>query len=326
MSTILWAINSKCSYKCKYCYLSFSEDINPVNNEKTQGLKDLSLEDIKRFIKAFPSLGITRVFLAGAEPLSYPHKLFQIIHELKKQGVQVVLCTSGYALENYYEQIIDSDIDAVSISLDSYAKTYNDMYRQYPSDDGFEKVVAGIKLLVEKKKKRNSNIQIGIYTVLTKQNLADLEKTFLFVSNLGVDYFVYQPIFLAPEHDLFDRLALDNTQLEQLLAEINKIKSHNLSTKLPNNTYVELLLQLIGGESVRITDCFAGDELFFITPEGHIHGCPAGIMIQKESKVISVTDNSEVFVNKSLKQRYCEYCSTDCVNMWQLMDFDNILC
>ncbi len=33
MNTILWALSSKCNFHCKYCYLDFSENNNPINNK-----------------------------------------------------------------------------------------------------------------------------------------------------------------------------------------------------------------------------------------------------------------------------------------------------
>lgn len=324
MITILWAINSKCNYNCEYCYLNFSNDINPINNERSKYVSDLSLEDISVFIASLPFSEGIRVFIVGAEPLSYPKRIFPIIAELKKHNIQVVLCTNGYELDKYYQTILDVGIDAVSVSLDSWDKEYNDKYRQYPTGSGFEKVVSGISSLIQEKKKMNSKIKVGIYTVLTKINIFNLEKTFLFASDLGIDYFIYQPIFLASNHKFYNELVLGKEEAKVLVDTTKNLKKYNVETKLPADSYLELLFKLVRGENIIINNCFAGSNLFFITPEGYVHACPAGIKIQKEAIPTSIKD-VDVFSNKTLRQIECKYCSYDCVNMWQLMEYDDIL-
>ena len=122
MNTILWALNSKCSFHCKYCYLDFSEDNNPINNKNTVNSININDECIFEFIRKLEKYHITRVFIAGAEPLSNPQKTLEIIKRIKNYNVQVVLCTNGYLIDKYYKEIIESKVDALSISLDSYKK------------------------------------------------------------------------------------------------------------------------------------------------------------------------------------------------------------
>ena len=43
--TILWALNSKCGFNCKYCYLNFPEDKNPINNINNKESEDLSEDE-----------------------------------------------------------------------------------------------------------------------------------------------------------------------------------------------------------------------------------------------------------------------------------------
>lgn len=322
MNTVLWAINSKCSFHCKYCYLDFSEDNNPVNNRNTINSIDISDEQIFEFIDNFKKNNISRVFIAGAEPLSSPGKIFKIIQKIKKYNIQVVLCTNGYLIDKYYQQIIESKVDALSISLDSYKKEYNDKYRQYPSNDGFDKVIKGIKIL-----RKNSNIKIGIYTVLTKLNIYDIEQTYKFVTDLKVDYFVFQPIFLNKETELHAELSLNKDNINELKNIISRIYEDETTTKLPNKEYVKMMIESIERKNKCIFNCFAGNNLFFVTPDGTIHACPSSKMIPKETNTIKVFDANleEIFIEKKIKIEECHNFSEDCVNMWQLMAFDEIL-
>lgn len=322
MNTILWALNSKCSFHCKYCYLDFSEDSNPVNNKNTAKNTDVSDEYILDFIRKLKRYQITRVFIAGAEPLSNPRKTFEIIKRIKKYNIQVILCTNGYLIDKYYKEIIDSKVDALSISLDSYKKEYNDKYRQYHGKDGFDRVVKGIKIL-----KDFSNVKIGIYTVLTKLNIEDLEQTYKFVTDLNVDYYIFQPIFLNKGTELFEELTLDKNNAIKLESIILRMYKNVSTTKLPNKEYVKKMMEAIKHYHKCINNCFAGDNLFFITPDGSIHACPSSKMIPKETTSIKISDANleNIFIDKKLKIKACSNFSEDCVNMWQLMSFDEIL-
>lgn len=321
MNTILWALNSKCSFHCKYCYLDFSEDNNPINNKNTSNSTDISDKYIFDFIRKLEKYQITRIFIAGAEPLSNPKKTFEIIKRIKDFNIQVVLCTNGYLIDKYYQEIIESKVDALSISLDSYKKEYNDKYRQYPADDGFDKVVKGIKIL-----KEISNVKVGIYTVLTKLNIEDLEQTYKFVTDLKGDYYIFQPIFLNKGTELFEKLTLDKDDAIELENIILRMYKNVSTTKLPNKEYVKNILESIKHYNKCINNCFAGNNLFFITPDGSIHACPSSKMIPRETTSIKISDPNleDVFLDKKLKIKECYNFSEDCVNMWQLMAFDEI--
>lgn len=322
MNTILWALNSKCSFHCKYCYLDFSEDNNPINNKKTVKNTDISDECILDFIRKIQEYQITRVFIAGAEPLSNSRRTFEIIKMIKKYNIQVILCTNGYLIDKYYKEIIDSKVDALSISLDSYKKEYNDKYRQYPADDGFDRVTKGIKIL-----KEISNVKVGIYTVLTKLNIEDLEQTYKYVTDLKADYYIFQPIFLNKGTELFEELTLDKDDAIELENIILRMYKNTSITKLPNKEYVKEMLESIKHYNKCINNCFAGDSLFFITPDGSIHTCPSSKMIPRETTSIKISDPNleDIFLYKKLKIKECYNFSEDCVNMWQLMAFDEIL-
>lgn len=322
MNTILWALNSKCSFHCKYCYLDFSEDNNPINNKNTVKNTDISDEYILDFIRKIKKYQITRVFIAGAEPLSNPKRTFEIIKSIKDYNIQVVLCTNGYLVDKYYQEIIDSKVDALSISLDSYKKEYNDKYRQYPGNDGFDRVEKGIKIL-----KEISNVKIGIYTVLTKLNIKDLEQTYKFVTDLKVDYYIFQPIFLNKGTELFEELTLNKNDAIELENIILRMYNNVSATRLPNKEYVKKMLESMKHYDKCINNCFAGDSLFFITPDGGIHACPSSKLIPKETTSIKISDSNleDIFLDKKLKIKECYNFSEDCVNMWQLMAFDEIL-
>lgn len=322
-NTVLWALDSKCGFNCKYCYLNFPKEENPINNKE---FNDLSEKEELELIPKLKENNVERIFIAGAEPLSNPIKTFKIIKEIKKHDIQVVLCTNAYNLDKYFTKVIECDVDAVSISLDSYDEEYNNKYRQYPNNNGWEKVIKGIKLLDRERKIRNSKVKIGIYTVITKINIKHLIDTYKFISKLGVDYYIFQPIYLNEDSKLYNELSLNSSYALSLEKIIKELFEKKTKTLLPNKKYIELLIKSIKKEKLTIDECFAGDNLFFITPNGNIHPCPSSKCIANQENEIKITDNlKEVLIDKKYRVKCCNNFSEDCVNMWQLMSFDEIL-
>ena len=86
------------------------------------------------------------------------------------------------------------------------------------------------------------------------------------------------------------------------------------------------MIKAINGEKIIINKCFAGEKLFFITPDGGIHMCPSSKCIVNEKSRLTIYDDLNDTLVKGKKQiKNCNKFSEDCVNMWQLMSFDEIL-
>lgn len=314
MKTLLWALNSNCQYGCKYCYLDFPNNENPISekDDKKQLFDCSSYVDIA---SRFSTYGFQRVFLAGAEPLNMKDDLFEIIKCIKRQNIEVVLCTNGYELCNYYSQIIENNVDAVSVSLDSYDKKYNDYYRLTNVANGWSQVVRGIEELIDH---RNGSVpKIGVYSVITKKNIRHIHDTYIFLNRHKVDYFVVQPIYLPKDHILYNELSLNDSYLSELNSQINMLKNNRLECSIPNDQYITLMQASIMRLKPQISGCFAGKDLFFLIPNGTFFGCP------NEKKIHHSFLNAIENIDQS--NDICNFFCEDCVNMWQLMAFDEFL-
>jgi len=320
--SLLWALQSSCNLFCRYCYFSDNYPDSP------KGDNDLQIETILNFITKFEEGLISRVFIAGGEPLLIK-SLPNLIKSLKTSGCKIIICTNGLPLTNArLSTFLCEYVDAVSISLDSHEAEYNDYWRVDKSRRGWSSVVEGIKTLLFAKKNYKSNIKIGVYTVLTKMNLYSILETAKFISNLGVDYYVVQPVSLPTNHYLFDDLVLTKNDYSCLEQKLSLLQNANFPMKLPPRDYFEKILK-----SVMTTDfleqqsCFGGRELYFIKPDGTVWDCPSTYKIantpQNKHFTIIGQKPSEIF--KKNKKKKCLYFSQDCVNMWALMAFDKLL-
>jgi sulfatase maturation enzyme AslB (radical SAM superfamily) len=336
--TLLWALRSPCNFGCKYCYFGTRED-DRNRAESFQpgelshlGHNDVGIENILDFITPFSPELVRRVFLAGGEPLFWKG-IYQTISALKKVGSEVILCTNGLSLidEKISNFIVNNYVDAVSISLDSYDPKYNDHWRVDHSGKGWYGVVEGIKMLLRKRDKYHKKMKVGVYSVITRRNIEHIVKTGSLVADLGVDYFIYQPISLDSNHKLYDELSLNSEHYEDLVSAIEELKSANLKVYLPNEIYLNLFLHTLTSKPApTITSCFGGRDLFFIEPDGSVWDCPSMYKIAKTppSQHLSICSYSakQLFsAERRGRNTDCSCFSQDCVNMWQLMAFDDIL-
>jgi MoaA/NifB/PqqE/SkfB family radical SAM enzyme len=335
-TTVVWALRSPCNLRCRYCYFGTLDETTEVVLQPGAlshvGRTDASLKACLAFIKTMTPHLVNRVFLAGGEPLMWPG-IEPVIDALKASGVQVVVCTNGQPLADtrLAAALIDSGVEAICVSLDSHDADYNDQWRVDRGGRGWAGVVEGIKTIVARRNGEAASTKIGIYMVVSRENIAHIIPTAHFVAGLGVDYFIIQPVSLEPAHQLHSTLSLTVEHYEALGEAISALTSAGLSMCLPNEVYLRLMLRTLSDEPLPIIrECFGGRDLFFIQPDGSVWDCPSIYKIRQTR-----SEQYESIVGKSASRVFsrrrrarntdCSCFSQDCVNMWQLMAFDEII-
>jgi len=337
--TLLWALRSPCNLNCQYCYFgtlggpqdrsagpSYPGELSHV------GCHDLSLFSQLRWISSFTPALVHRVFVAGGEPLIWKGT-GRVLKALKEAGCKVIVCTNGLPLrdETVVRSLLEIGVDAVSISLDSHDAAYHDHWRQDRSGQGWLGVVEGVRTLVSLRNAEHHPMKIGIYSVITQLNIDHILPTARYVADLGVDYFIIQPISLTPDHAHGPDLMLDARHQSTLAQALEALQQAGLSLHLPHPGYLKRVLQtLMPGPLPVIQQCFGGRDLFFIEPDGSVWDCPSCYKIAQTptNTYLSIRDYSatELFsVQRRQRNTDCACFSQECVNMWQLMAFDQIL-
>jgi MoaA/NifB/PqqE/SkfB family radical SAM enzyme len=170
-----------------------------------------------------------------------------------------------------------------------------------------------------------------MYMVVTALNVRHVLGTARLAAELGMDYFVFQPVSLGSGHPHYETLSLNATHRDELSAEVSALFSADLPVILPDRHYVGLVLDAIASTRPGfVQSCFGGRDLFFIEPDGSVWDCPSSLKIASTpaSGRVSVRDWSAVELFGTARRTKCTDCglfSVDCVNMWQLMAFDAIL-
>ncbi|MEU7802542.1 radical SAM protein [Micromonospora arborensis] len=333
--SILWALRSPCNLGCRYCYFGTIEEHRqdmPAQPGKLSHLArtDLDLAAIAAFVQTLPGSRVERIFLAGGEPLIWP-PIMDVISEIKAAGVQVVLCTNGIPLNRpeVVEAILETGVDAVSVSLDSADPVYNDRWRPARNGThGHRDVVAGIQALITARS-ADRMPRVGIYSVITRQNIGAVTETAALAARLGCDYFVPQPIALDSEHALHQQLALTPSAAIELAAELERLYAA-APLQLPTPDYPDRVIDAITAERPSfVRGCFGGTDLFFIEPDGSVWDCPSSLKIHASAesgahRSIRGADASTLF-GPGGACADCRLFSPDCVNMWPLMGFAQFL-
>lgn len=335
--TVLWALRSPCSLSCRYCYFGTPGEhrANPptaAGQLSHLSRDDVPLETIMTFLATAADSAIQRVFLAGGEPLNWLPAI-DIARALKAAGIEVVICTNGIPLNKpvLAERITGLGIDAVSISLDSADPGHNDRYRPAVNGrDGWTQVISGIRAL-QTARGVSLTPRIGLYSVITRANIRAITEVAELAVELGLDYFVPQPVSLSPGHALHDELSLRPDDYGAVAAALRDLYQAGLSVALPAPDYPARFTAVTATEDLLTApDCFGGHTLAFIEPDGSVWPCPSSHKIAATPpaarRTITGHHAAELFAaSRPTCSADCYLLSRDCINMWPLTEFGQFL-
>ena len=172
------SISDVCNFKCGYCLP------DGYKIDKSDNRSFLNIKEIGRLAKALSELGVSKIRLTGGEP-TVRKDFFEIIKIIKENsGIKkTVMTTNGYRLDKIADDIKNSGLDGINISIDSLnANTF----KKITGHDRLEKILKGIKNL---QKLNFKNIKIN--AVLLK-GINDSEKDFddwaEFLKNNEIDF------------------------------------------------------------------------------------------------------------------------------------------
>ena len=187
------SITDVCNFKCGYCLP------NGYQKDKSDNRTFLSLEEVQRLAKGLSELGVSKIRLTGGEP-TVRKDFFDIVKILKQNsGIKkTVITTNGYKLDQLAEQIIESGLDGINISIDSLDKN---KFHQITGHDRLDEILKGIEKLqklnfknikinaVLLKGLNNSDKDFNEWANFLKSNEVDFRYIELMQTGDNLDYF-----------------------------------------------------------------------------------------------------------------------------------------
>lgn len=198
---VCWLITSRCNMDCPVC-CRFEEK------------GSLSLEEKYKIVDKVVASSITKLNIAGGEPL-LDDDLLDVIVYAKKKGLKVALSSNGLLITEEIFKKLNNYIDELQLPLDGPNKEIHSSIRN--SSNHFDIVIEKINMMKQRK------FQLDISTVVTKQNYKYLSKQAELINTLNVDkwkLFHFVPVSYGRENK--EKYLLD---YDEFVGTVSKIKN-----------------------------------------------------------------------------------------------------
>ncbi len=207
------SISDVCNFKCGYCLP------DGYKIDKSDNRTFINTEEIKRLARALSELGVSKIRLTGGEP-TIRKDFFEIIKIIKENsGIKkTVITTNGYKLDKIANDIKNSGLDGINISIDSLdPKTF----KKITGHERLDEILRGIKNL---QKLNFKNIKIN--AVLLK-GINDTERDFdswaQFIKNNEIDFRYIELMQTGDNLDYFNKYHVSSKKFIDYLNNNNWI-------------------------------------------------------------------------------------------------------
>ncbi|HWO32001.1 MAG TPA: radical SAM protein [Candidatus Acidoferrum sp.] len=167
---IFWELTKGCNLRCIHCRASATELSSP---------DDLSTRAAMDIIDQIADVSSPILVLSGGEPL-FRSDIFQLARYGTDKGLRVALATNGTLVTKpVAQQIVDSGVKRVAISLDGADATTHDKFRSIPG--AFDAALAGFRNL------KDLGMSVQINTTIARHNAHQLPQVLALAKSIGAD-------------------------------------------------------------------------------------------------------------------------------------------
>jgi radical SAM protein with 4Fe4S-binding SPASM domain len=192
----------RCNLRCQMCYLLHQEDVRHESDGRSRQA-ELTTEEIKGLIRQLPRFCF--LTFTGGEPLLRPD-LPELLAASSRHN-QSALISNGFLITRELAgELVKIRPRLVAISVDGLEPTH-DRIRGVPHS--FKRATEALGWLKEHREKSRQRFPLlEMKTVITENNLDELEDLFMLAERLGVDALTFQMLstsvnmnglFLSPE-------------------------------------------------------------------------------------------------------------------------------
>ena len=266
---VAWEVTRNCNLSCVHCRASAT--LGPYSGE-------LDTETSLRLLDQIAEVDKPIIILTGGEPLLRPD-IFDIARYGTDKGLKMVMAPNGTLIDQTAaQQMVESGIQRISISIDGATKESHDSFRGVQG--AFEGALRGIKIASA------AGIEFQINTTITKTNLDQIPKIQELAVQLGaVAHHIFLLVPTGRGKYIVDQ-AISSQEYEKTLNwfydQSDKTPLQLKATCAPH--YYRILRQRAKEEGKTITfkshgmdavtrGCLGGTSFCFISHQGIVQPC-----------------------------------------------------
>lgn len=291
----LLKVTERCISNCVYCAHA---GIKYAPNEA-------STEDLERVLAQIAEAGAASVSFTGGEPLLRAD-IMRLSHKARSLGLFTVLHTNGVLLSRRISELRESAFDMVIVSVDSIDK------KNYKATRGIDVdvVLDGIEGL---RKLGPQAPVITVTTVVTKNNIDDLEKTVEYFNerNIGVELTPYHHHGRWEE----DRLSpIDRKNYAETIGRLKSLKKAGAGI-LNSEAYLDGFEEFVFQKRKLPVSyrCYSGHTTLYIDSQLNLRSCWSnGMPIAgnlRKSRIKDILDSARMQkIRGKIRNLKCEHC------------------
>jgi MoaA/NifB/PqqE/SkfB family radical SAM enzyme len=236
---IYFQITRNCNLECDYCYIKANSREN-----------HLETDVIFALAKFLGNKGLMEVRLTGGEPTLHPY-FEDIYKEFRKNNIYVSIATNGLWSKQILKFLIEQKNIWIIVSLDG-SKDIHNKYRK----NTYDTIIENIKAF----KKGNPEGRLRLNTVLTKENLNDIENLAILTKKLNAESITLIP--LRPQvrnSDMHDKM-ISAAQFKEVLIKMSYYKEKygiNFTTTIETDFKDKIMKDMVFSKK---SSCAAGRE------------------------------------------------------------------
>ena len=240
---------NRCNLQCPQCYTGSGK----INRQ----FANLPLATYKKIIDELKDSLIYVILFNQGEPYLHPDFLDFVVYA-KSKGLYVTTSTNGHFFESKknIEGTVSSGLDTLVISLDG---TDADTYQQYRNGGSFEKVIEGIRNVVEEKKRqRRSSPKILIQFLVMRHNEHQVKDIKKLAKKLGADRVLLKTMQVDSLEDADQFLPIQEHYRRYIIAN-NKLKMKRRNNRPCRRLWISTV---VNSDGVVVPCCFDKDSSY----------------------------------------------------------------
>lgn len=184
-------LNGDCNHKCAHCYNPWRDGCS----ETARFDEDAVIRNLDRIADELAKNEVWSAILTGGEPLMHPRVLAFCIRRLNEAGISMSLNTNLTRMTAKLAEGLVKECGWTGMILTSLPSISPDVCDEITRVPGsFGRIMKGIETC------RNAGIRVGVNTVVTKRNLADLPRFADFAEKNRLEYVSLSTV-IPPAYD-----------------------------------------------------------------------------------------------------------------------------